>query len=836
MQIQIIQDALRCGTSHINLLGRNTNVDPNSGIFITLNPAGKGYGGRQKLPDNLKQLFRPISMTKPDVDLIAEMILFSEGFSNAQILGRKLVSVFSLAKQLLSAQQHYDWGLRALKSVLRCSGTLLHTNKQSFSNDEKEKQNQEKKYQQTYEYEALLVIQATKTNTLARLTHNDAIRFERLLKDVFPDTSLHSWPFENQEISRLIDSLRAVMQEQHMVLVDAQVQKAIELYEQLSQRIGVVLVGPSGCGKSTVLNMLRLALNKMGVSIRSHIFNPKAMLRVQLLGQIEPDTREWTDGVLTHSARCVVKESIDKKCWIISDGDIDPEWIESLNSVLDDNHLLTLPSGERIQFGTNVNFIFETHELIHASPATVSRMGVVYVSDEATDPRTLVEAWLMQQPENERDQVKLLIDPIFYECWSGFIKNPAATVFNGLSHLVGAVTPALFTIGLIRGLGANLTESARADFAGKVYEATGENPPDVNRPLDVQVDANNPNRLITYPKGTSVVLLGNSIPSSMSLTSCNAIAHGLASGHPPLVLTPDIRRYIDAFRCWLSESRSRQSFLLVGPEGCGKSLLLDYCFATLSKSVHVATVQCSAQTTPNQLLDKLSQYCISVISTTANTTGGRVLRPKEGDRLILYLRDLNLPKPDKWGSCQLTAFLQQILTYHGYYDPSSLEFVGIGGIQFVGSFTPSTTSLRLTVINYPESDQLVNIYSCLLQAISISKLNCSTQLADSQTSHKSIINIAKLRNMSTIMVQLLHELQRSFRTDEYAHCVFTPHSLTAWVTGLLRYELSKSASHTWAAFGYEAKRLFRDCVPGEKARHQFDILFTRILYNNLSGS
>lgn len=73
-------------------------MDPNSGLFITLNPAGKGYGGRQKLPDNLKQLFRPVAMTQPDVDLIAEMILFAEGFRQARELGRKLVSVFDLAK------------------------------------------------------------------------------------------------------------------------------------------------------------------------------------------------------------------------------------------------------------------------------------------------------------------------------------------------------------------------------------------------------------------------------------------------------------------------------------------------------------------------------------------------------------------------------------------------------------------------------------------------------------------------------------------------------------------------------------------------------------------
>jgi len=74
------------------------NVDPNSGIFITMNPAGKGYGGRQKLPDNLKQLFRPVAMSKPDNELIAEVILFSEGFKDARNLSRKLVAIFNLSR------------------------------------------------------------------------------------------------------------------------------------------------------------------------------------------------------------------------------------------------------------------------------------------------------------------------------------------------------------------------------------------------------------------------------------------------------------------------------------------------------------------------------------------------------------------------------------------------------------------------------------------------------------------------------------------------------------------------------------------------------------------
>ncbi len=70
---------------------------------------------------------------------------------------------------------------------------------------------------------------------------------------------------------------------------------------------------------------------------------------------------------------------VEVSSWIVCDGDIDPEWIESLNSVLDDNRLLTMPSGERIQFGPNVNFLFETHDLSCASPATISRMGMIFL-------------------------------------------------------------------------------------------------------------------------------------------------------------------------------------------------------------------------------------------------------------------------------------------------------------------------------------------------------------------------------------------------------------------------------------------------------------------------
>lgn len=68
---------------------------------------------------------RPIAMTVPDNDLIAEVLLASEGFTSAKALASKLVSLYKLSQEGLSRQQHYDWGLRALKTALGAAGRLL---------------------------------------------------------------------------------------------------------------------------------------------------------------------------------------------------------------------------------------------------------------------------------------------------------------------------------------------------------------------------------------------------------------------------------------------------------------------------------------------------------------------------------------------------------------------------------------------------------------------------------------------------------------------------------------------------------------------------------------
>uniref|UniRef100_F1KZ90 Cytoplasmic dynein 2 heavy chain 1 n=1 Tax=Ascaris suum TaxID=6253 RepID=F1KZ90_ASCSU len=388
MQVQTIQNAIKSRSGVCSLGNKEISVDSNSAIFITLNPAGKGYGGRQKLPDNLKQLFRPVAMSVPDNELIAETILYSEGFKEAKVLARKLVTIFNLTREMLSQQQHYDWGLRALKTVLRGCGDMLTANP---TGDERQ-----------------IVVEALLLNTLSKLTFADSSRFNVLVDDVFTDVKKGTAQFDD-----LIEALKRVSDEMKITITDIQKRKIFELYEQMRQRMGVVLVGPSGCGKSTLWKMLKRALAIVNKPVTTYTINPKAISRTKLLGYMDLDTREWFDGVLTAAAREVVKDS-SVDAWIVCDGDIDPEWVEALNSVLDDNRLLTMPSGERIQFGANVNFLFETDDLSCASPATVSRMGMIFISEEDMDAREIVKAWLREEEEDAHIDLQQWIDDHLY--------------------------------------------------------------------------------------------------------------------------------------------------------------------------------------------------------------------------------------------------------------------------------------------------------------------------------------------------------------------------------------------------------------------------------------
>lgn len=268
------------------------------GIFVTLNPAGEAYGGRQTLPSNLQALFRPIVMQQPEPKDIARVILFVEGFENAETIGARMVELFSMAKKMLSPQCHYEWGLRELKTVLLACGRLL---KLIPADDDEQR-----------DFEMRLAVNALRMNTMSKLTASDCKRFDMLIGYVFANTTI-----DKMQQNQLQQCIEQAFDQLNLQRNEKQLEKCLQLYEQLEKRMGIVILGPPNCGKTTIISLLKQAILNTGKVIKTYTISPKSMNHVQLLGHLDPDTRQWNDGTLTSAAIAVSEENSGLYIYIV---------------------------------------------------------------------------------------------------------------------------------------------------------------------------------------------------------------------------------------------------------------------------------------------------------------------------------------------------------------------------------------------------------------------------------------------------------------------------------------------------------------------------------------
>ncbi|KAA0166994.1 hypothetical protein FNF28_02917 [Cafeteria roenbergensis] len=716
VQFKAVCDGIRTKRHDVTINGETVHLEWSAGAFITMNP---GYLGRSELPEGLKALFRPITVMVPDLVLICENMLMAEGFEEAKTLASKFYGLYSLLSELLSKQMHYDWGLRAVKSVLVVAG--------AFKRAEPDLIEQE------------LLMRALRDFNTPKIVKQDEPIFHGLLGDLFPkmDPPRKVDPVLEAAVEKAA-AARGLFPDELFRL------KVVQLEELLEIRHCVFVMGPSGAGKSECWKSLAQARKLRSELPRSTKFvdiNPKAVIPEELYGFIHPATREWKDGILSVVMRNLGNEPNSDPKWIILDGDLDANWIESMNSVMDDNRMLTLASNERIPLKTHMRMIFEIRDLNYATPATVSRAGIIYISTSTGSQwRSLIRSWLGRLDASEA--IRATLETLFLDPEEGYCSQAILHLKKECTPLV-PVEDVTLVANLLRLLDCILTKELLAQLADPKQTPPGEVAKTVETYFVFAAvwafgSALSDKDGVDYRDVFSKFWRGNfknvRLPSRDTVfdyyldpetmvfdlwrktflkepTPFDSQTMSISSLTVPTPETVSVS-------FWMSRLVERRiPVMLVGDTGCGKTALVNGLLREQDSSALVSTtINFNFFTDSRTLQTNLEAPLEKKTSTTFGPPGTV--------KMVYFVDDLNLPEVDPYNTQSAIALLRQHVDYEHWYDLTKLEARRVIDCQYIACMNPTAGSFLINprlqrhfvtfAIGFPGPTSLNVIYETFL--------------------------------------------------------------------------------------------------------------------------
>ncbi|CAD2219679.1 dynein heavy chain [Angomonas deanei] len=422
--------------------------------------------------------------------------------------------------------------------------------------------------------------------------------------------------------------------------------------------------------------------------------------------------------------------------WIVLDGIIDAEWIESMNTVMDDNKMLTLVSNERIPLTDSMRMIFEISHLRNASPATVSRAGVIFINETDLGWGPFKDKWIASREKREGTILDSLFDKYVsyvFEFWKRSMRTVVAVMDINIVQTICFLLDGIFKT-------MEQDEISKHPNAFEVYEkyfvfaviwAFGGPLPCSDGRIDMRLNFSNqwkkefPNMKISETGSIFDFYIAKEKDESGAVVYdwrpwSDLVQPYAAEPDAQLstvsVQTADTVRMSYLMSLFVDNAKG---VMLVGTAGTGKTNLIMSKLRSLdNEKVLFRVISFNARTSSAGLQGVMEQ--------SLEKRSGRTYGPFNRKKLVFFLDDMNMPAPDKYGTQEAIALLQQHVGYGFWYDRIKILQKEVVDVRYVGAMNPKSGTFSILdrllrhfavfSTNMPDKADLVSIYGQILQA------------------------------------------------------------------------------------------------------------------------